>query len=86
MEDVMKLVKRKTRKAIEKSVRKALKKHGPALVAGLVSGLASAVAALAKTDARDARGTSNRGSVIDGARASVADDGGKKARLRGSEA
>ena len=65
MEDVMKLVKRKTRKAIEKSVRKALKKHGPALVAGLVSGLASAVAALAKTDARDARGTSNRGGVPD---------------------
>src|SRR4051812_38442949 len=47
----MKLVKRKTRKAIEKAVRKALKKHGPALVAAVAGGIVSSLAALAGTEA-----------------------------------
>jgi hypothetical protein len=61
----MKLVNRKTRKAIEKSVRKAMKKHGPALMAGLASGLASTLATLAKTEAPGKRGKSNLARVLE---------------------
>ena len=55
----MKLINRKTRKAIDKSVRKALKRHGPALIAGLASGLASSLATLSKTEAPGTDGKSN---------------------------
>jgi hypothetical protein len=55
----MKLINRKTRKAIDKSVRKALKRHGPALITGLASGLASSLATLAKTEAPNKGGKSN---------------------------
>jgi hypothetical protein len=55
----MKLVNRKTRKAIKKSVRKAMKKHGATLMAGLASGLASTLATLAKTEAPGKHGKSN---------------------------
>jgi hypothetical protein len=61
----MKLVNRKTRKAIKKSVRKAMKKHGPALMAGVASGLASTLATLAKTDAPGKRGKSNLAQVFE---------------------
>ena len=47
----MKVIKRKTRKAITKSVRKAIKKHGPQIAAGLAGGIASTLATLANTDA-----------------------------------
>jgi NH3-dependent NAD+ synthetase len=47
----MKIVNRKTRKAIRKSVKKAVRKHGPKLVAGLAGGIASTLATLASTDA-----------------------------------
>jgi len=57
----VKLVSRKTRKAIRKTVRKAISKHGPEIAAGLVGGVASAIAALASTDAP---GTSGRKSNL----------------------
>ena len=78
----MKLVNRKTKKAIEKSVRKAMMKHGPALVAGLASALASTIATLAKTEAPDARGKSNLADVVDQAKDSLT---GKKSGKRHSE-
>jgi NH3-dependent NAD+ synthetase len=55
----MKLVNRKTRKAIRKSVKKVVKKHGPKVVAGLAGGIASTLATLASTEAPDAKGKSN---------------------------
>jgi hypothetical protein len=74
----MKLVNRKTKKAIEKSVRKAMKQHGPALIAGLVSGLASTIATLGSTEAPDKPGKSNLADVVDQAKASLT--GSKKSR------
>jgi len=79
----MKLVNRKTRKAIEKSVRKAMKHHGPALIAGLVSGLASTIATLAKTEAPHGHGKSNLTDVVEQAKESLT--GGKKSRTHGGE-
>lgn len=46
----MKLMKRKTRKAIEKSVAKVIKKHGPKIATGIAAGLASSLATLVSTD------------------------------------
>jgi hypothetical protein len=59
----MKLINRKTRKAIDKSVQKALKRHGPALLAGLASGLASSLATLAKTEAPGEDGKSGKSNL-----------------------
>jgi hypothetical protein len=61
----MKLVNRKTRKAIEKTVRKALKRQGPALVAAVASGLASSLATLAKTEAPGKDGKSNLANIAE---------------------
>jgi hypothetical protein len=77
----MKLISRKTRKAIEKSVRKALKKAGPALVAAIVSSLGSAVATLATTESPEKRGESNLKAMTDRAKKTAAEPG-KKARKR----
>jgi NH3-dependent NAD+ synthetase len=55
----MKLVNRKTRKAIRKSVKKVVKKHGAKVVAGLAGGIASTLATLASTEAPNAKGKSN---------------------------
>jgi hypothetical protein len=71
----MKLVNKKTRKAIEKTVRKAMKKHGPALMASLAAGLASSIATLAKTEAPGRRGMSNLGDLLDQARSAVSEGG-----------
>lgn len=79
----MKLVNRKTKKAIEKSVRKAMKKHGPALIAGLASGLASTIATLARTEAPHGHGKSNLASMAEQAKESLTD--GKKPRGHGRE-
>ena len=79
----MKLVNRKTKKAIEKSVRKAFKKHGPALIAGLVSSLAATVATLAKTEAPDGHGKSNLGDMAEQVTASLT--GGKRSHRHGRE-
>jgi hypothetical protein len=46
----MKLLKRKTRKAIKKQFKKAINKHGPEIAAGLIGGLASTLMTLANTD------------------------------------
>jgi hypothetical protein len=59
----VKLINRKTQKAIRKSVRKAMRKHGAALVAGLVSGVASSLATLANTEAPGAHGKSNLANI-----------------------
>jgi hypothetical protein len=53
----MKLVKRKTRKALRKSVNKVIKKHGGKIAAGLAGGIASTLATLASTDAPGTMGT-----------------------------
>jgi hypothetical protein len=55
----MKLVSRKTRKAIRKSVSKVIRKQGPVIAAGLVGSIASTLATLAKTEAPESRGKSN---------------------------
>lgn len=52
----MKIMKRKTRKAIRRSVKKVVKKHGPEVAAGLVGSVASAVATLASTKAPGRKG------------------------------
>jgi len=80
----MKLVNRKTQKAIRKSLKKALKKHGPKIVAGLAASIASTLATLASTDAP---GTKGRQSNLRKAVRDVSDvltgDTGKKSRKRG---
>ena len=78
----MKLVKRKTRKAIEKSVRKAMKRHGPAIVAALAGGLASSLATLANTDAPNKGGKSNLADMADQAKAAVTTSAAKPSRNR----
>jgi len=52
----MKILNRKTRKAIRKSVAKVLKKHGPQIAAGLAGGISSTLATLASTDEAGSRG------------------------------
>ena len=79
----MKLVNRKTRKAIEKSVRKAMKRHGPAMIAGLASGLAATIATLGKTEAPHGHGKSNLADMVEQAKDSLTD--GKKSRHHGRE-
>jgi hypothetical protein len=79
----MKLVNRKTKKAIEKSVRKAMKKHGPALIAALAGGLASTIATLAKTEAPRGHGKSNLADMVEQTKDSLTD--GKKSHRHGRE-
>ena len=67
----MKLMSRKTKKAIEKTVRKALKKAGPALAAAIVSSLGSSLATLASTESPDKPGKSNLGEMATRARKAV---------------
>jgi hypothetical protein len=81
----MKLVNRKTRKAIEKGVRKAFKKHGPALMASLVSSLASTTATLAATAAPGKQRKSNLADIVERAGESVAGTVRKKASNRKAE-
>jgi len=78
----MKLVNRKTRKAIEKSVRKAMKKHGPALMASLASGLASSIATLATTKEPGKRGKSNLAGIVERAEESMTGTTRKKSKAR----
>jgi hypothetical protein len=60
----MKMVNRKTRKAIRKAVKKVIKKHGAKIAAGLAGGIASTLATLASTEAPGAKGKrSNLGEV-----------------------
>jgi hypothetical protein len=79
----MKLIKRKTRKAIQKAVRKAMKKHGKAIMAGLVTSIASSLATLAKAEAPGSGGKSHLAKAIDHAQHALSDAGGgpRKPRL-----
>jgi hypothetical protein len=81
----MKLVNRKTRKAIEKSVRKAMKKHGPALMATLASSLASSIATLASTTAPGKRDKSNLADIIERAEDSAAGKSRKSKPRKGEK-
>jgi len=76
----MKIVNRKTRKAIRKSVKKIVKKHGSKIAAGLAGGIASALAALASTDAAGTGGAqSNLGKVSERLTDAI---GGRKKKAR----
>jgi hypothetical protein len=46
----VKLITRKTQKAIRKNLKRAIKQHGPAIAAGLVGGIASTLATLSSND------------------------------------
>ena len=86
----MKLMNRKTRKAIRKSLRKVVRKHGPEILAGLAAAVASAVATLASTEAADTPGRkSNLGKLSDkvaGALALADDRGGRSGKRRREDA
>lgn len=80
----MKLVNRKTQKAIRKSVKKALKKHGPKIVAGLAASIASTLATLASTDAPGTKGRqSNLRKAVRQFSDVLTGDTGKRSRKRG---
>lgn len=80
----MKLVNRKTQKAIRKSLKKALKKHGPKIVAGLAASIASTLATLASTDAPGAKGRqSNLRKAVREVSHVLTGATGKKSRKRG---
>jgi hypothetical protein len=55
-EAAVKLLKRKTRKALRKSINKIAKKHGSKIAVGLMGSLASTLATLASTDAPGGHG------------------------------
>ena len=55
----MKLMTKKTRKAIRKSVGKVIRKQGPVIAAGLAGSIASTLATLAGTEAPGSKGKSN---------------------------
>ena len=52
----MKIVSKKTRKALRRSVKKVVKKHGPKIASGLAAGVASSLATLASTTAAGTKG------------------------------
>ena len=82
----MKLMNRKTQKAIRKSVKKVIKKHGPEVAAGLVGTVASTLATLASTEAPRSRGKqSNLGELSHKLSATIAGDKGKKSRKEGRD-
>ena len=60
----MKIVKRKTQKAIRKSLKKVIKKHGSKIAAGLAGGIASALATLASTEAPRGKGAKSNLSAL----------------------
>jgi hypothetical protein len=86
----LKLMNRRTRKAIRKSLRKVIRKHGPEIITGLAAAAASAIATLASTDAAATEGRkSNLGKLSDkvAGALSLANDkgqgGGKRRREDG---
>jgi hypothetical protein len=81
----MKLINRKTRKALNKSIRKAVKKGGPAAMAALASGIASSLATLAQTEAPGKRGKSNLATMAERVSDSLTDGDRKKSRIRNAE-
>jgi len=81
----MKLVDRRTQKAIEKSVRKAMRKHGPTIVAGLATALVSSIATLASTQAPGKHGKSNLADLAERAEESLSPAGRKQSGKRKAE-
>jgi hypothetical protein len=81
----MKIVDKKTRKAIEKSLRKVIRKHAPAIAAGLASGLASSLATLASTEAAGRGGKSNLGVIAESIQSALTGQPEKPARDVGVE-
>jgi hypothetical protein len=81
----MKLLNKKTQKAIEKSVRKALRQHGPKLVAAIAGSLASTLATLAATESADKPGKSNLSDVVNRAKKAVKASGGDDTKGRGRQ-
>lgn len=59
----MKLVGRKTRRAIEKSVAKVIKKHGPMIATGIAASLASSLATLLSSDSSGSGTKGRKGKV-----------------------
>jgi hypothetical protein len=82
----VKLMNRKTRKALRKSVQKVIRKHGPEIIAGLAAAVASAMATLASTEAAGSDGKkSNLGKLSDkvaGALSLANDKGGGGGKRR----
>jgi hypothetical protein len=82
----VKLMNRRTRKAIRKSLRKVIRKHGPEIITGLAAAAASAIATLASTEAAGADGRkSNLGKLSDkvaGALSLANDKGGRAGKRR----
>ena len=79
----MKLVNRKTRKAIRKSLKKVVKKHGPEIVAGLAGAIASTLATLASTNAPGTKGRqSNLRKAVQQFSDVLSGDTGKRSRKR----
>lgn len=81
----MKLMNRKTRKAIRKSVQKVIRQHGPEIIAGIAAAVASAVATLASTEAAGTDGKkSNLGKLSDkvAGALSLANDKGTRSKRR----
>ena len=81
----MKLVGKKTRKAIRKSVKKIVKKHGGKIATGLASGIASSLATLAKTEAPGTGGKSNLKKVSKDVSEMLTGEEGKRPRKRGRD-
>ena len=82
----MKLMNRKTRKAIRKSVQKVIRQHGPEIIAGIAAAVASAVATLASTEAAGSTDgkKSNLGKLSDkvAGALSLANDKGARGKRR----
>ena len=74
----MKLINRKTRKAIRKNLKKAINKHGAAIAAGLVGGIASTLATLAGTDELDNDAKSRVRKLAKKVRRAVGDNDSRK--------
>ncbi|HZA35989.1 MAG TPA: hypothetical protein VE505_13715 [Vicinamibacterales bacterium] len=92
---IVKLMRRKTRKAIRKSVGKVIHNYGPQIAAGLAGGIASTLATLAGTEAPGSKGKKSNlaklsedvsekltGSTDDWIRASSSDEPAKKKKHR----
>ncbi len=77
----MKLMNRKTRKAIRKTVNKVIRKQGSKIAAGLAGGLASTLATLASTESPHGKGKkSNLAELSERISDAVAGKGRKKLR------
>jgi hypothetical protein len=79
----MKIMKKKTRRAIRKSVSKMIDKHGREIAVGLVGSIASALATLASTEGPGNDGKSNLTKLSKRISKTLAGDGPKLPKLAG---